>query len=80
MKQLGKIICIAGSIAAILFPPYKVLGEVNWGFIFGNLISIRGLGSAGKIFDHIDYQTLLIELVIINIIGLVFIFVITKSS
>ena len=80
MKQIGKLICISGSRASILYPPYKVFGELNWGFLFGKIIKVRGIGSAVIIFDNIDYQTLLIELVIINIIGLVLIYAISKKK
>ena len=80
MKQIGKLICIVGSIAAILYPPYKVFGELNWGFLFGKIIKVKGIGSAVNIFDNIDYQTLLIELVIINVIGLVLIYATSKRK
>lgn len=79
MKQIGKLISIVCSIVAVLFPPYKILGEVNWGFIFDKLVKVKGIGSVGNIFDRIDYQTLIIELVIINAIGLFLIFYKTKK-
>ncbi|NOZ47084.1 MAG: hypothetical protein GXO79_09915 [Chlorobi bacterium] len=80
MKNIGKAISIIGSLAAVLFPPYKVLGNLHWGFLFGKIVKIKGIGSAINIFDHIDYKTLIIELAIINIIGLTLIFLKTKKK
>ena len=74
MRKVGLLICIIGSIAVILFPPFKILGELNWGFIFDNIVNIKGFGGAVKVYDHIDYQTLIIELLIVNAVGLVLFF------
>lgn len=67
MKQIGKGICVLGSIAAILFPPYIFLGSRHWGFIFGDIVSF--FGNRVSVYSHIDAPMLLLELAVINGIG-----------
>ena len=65
MKGLGILICIAGTIGAILFPPLQLLGiRGGWSFILAD----QGFGT--RSYNFIDTGTLLIELLIINGIGL----------
>jgi len=68
MKRLGLMISIAGTAAAILFPPYRVLGQVHWGFILGDIVSAFGHGI--PIYKHIDATTLLLEVIAINATGI----------
>ena len=70
MKKLGLLICIAGSMAAIVYPPYKLagLGDSHWGFIVDDIVA--AFGQHIRIYDHIDVRTLLMELVVINLIGM----------
>ncbi|HXH64205.1 MAG TPA: hypothetical protein VNH42_01710 [Mariprofundaceae bacterium] len=68
MKRIGLIICIVGTIAAILFPPYRVLGQAHWGFILSDIVSAFGHGV--PVYKHIDETTLLIELIAINAVGI----------
>ena len=70
MKNIGFLICIAGSIAAGLVPPYKIagLGDPHWAFILDDIVA--GFGQHIRVYDHIDMQTLLMELIAINAIGI----------
>ncbi len=72
MKQLGTIICLVGSIAAILYPPYLFLGSREWGFVGGAIVS--AFGRSVRVYNHIDVNTLLLELILINVIGTALIF------
>ncbi len=65
MRDLGIGICIIGSVAAILFVPCKFLGiGTGWHFILGNA------GMEMKNYQIIDSMLLLIELLVINGIGI----------
>ncbi|HKI61719.1 MAG TPA: hypothetical protein VKA31_05450 [Mariprofundaceae bacterium] len=71
MKKLGFLICMAGSVAAVLVPPYKLvagLGDPLWAFILNDIVA--GFGQHIHVYDHIDVQTLLMELIAINAIGI----------
>ncbi len=70
MKRLGILICIMGSVAALLYPPYKILGlgKVKWGFILDDVVRAFG-SSVAKTYDYIDKPTLAVELLVINAIG-----------
>lgn len=68
MKRFGLIFCILGSAAAILFPPYRILGQAHWGFILSDIVSAFGHGI--PIYKHIDETTLLLELIAINAAGI----------
>ena len=68
MKNIGILICVIGSIAAILYPPYTILDGAKWGFINGDIIAM--FGKSIKVYEYLDYKTLLIELAIINALGL----------
>jgi len=70
MKYLGFLLCMAGSIAAVLVPPYKLagIGDPQWGFILDDIVA--AFGQHVRVFDHIDVQTLLMELLVINAIGI----------
>lgn len=67
MKKLGGLLCIAGSLAAIAFPPYALVGKSGWGFIGGNIVEAFGRGVPVR--DHLDTQLLLLEVLVINIMG-----------
>jgi hypothetical protein len=75
MKRLGFLICTAGSVAAILIPPYKLagIGDPRWGFIFDDIAA--AFGQHIRIYDHLDVQTLLMELIAINLAGVALILV-----
>jgi hypothetical protein len=64
MKKVGMFICAIGSGLAILFPPISFMGMSSFGFIFGNA------GFGVKNFQLLNPTTLLVELLIINGIGL----------
>jgi len=68
LKTIGMLVCILGSIAAIAYPPYTLLDGVKWGFINGDIIAM--FGKSIKVYEYLDYKTLLIELAIINALGL----------
>jgi len=68
MKQLGKLICVLGSLAAILYVPYNVLGQTYWNFIWTDVVAAFGKGV--PVYEHINYTYLLGELAIINLSGL----------
>ncbi|HXH72611.1 MAG TPA: hypothetical protein VNI58_07355 [Mariprofundaceae bacterium] len=67
MKRFGFLICVAGTIAAIVYPPYSMMGQRGWGFIGGNIVEAFGRGLPVR--DHLDIQLLLLELLVINIVG-----------
>ena len=65
MKDLGVGICIIGSIIAILYVPCQFLGiNAGWYFILGD----AGFGM--KNYQLINTGLLLLELILINGIGL----------
>jgi hypothetical protein len=68
LKTIGMLICILGSIAAIAYPPYTLLDGVKWGFIYGDIIAM--FGKSIKVYEYLDYKTLLIELAVVNALGL----------
>ncbi len=67
MKTIGIMVCVLGSIAAIVYPPYTLLDGVKWGFIYGDIIAM--FGKSIKVYEYLDYKTLLIELAVINALG-----------
>ncbi len=67
MKTIGILVCVLGSIGAILYPPYTILDSVKWGFIYGDIIAM--FGKSIKVYEHLDFKTLLIELAVINALG-----------
>ncbi len=67
MKTIGILICVLGSIAAIVYPPYTLISGVKWGFIYGDIIA--AFGKSIKVYEYLDYKTLLIELAVINALG-----------
>ena len=71
MKTIGILVCVLGSVAAIAYPPYTLAGGldgVKWGFIFGDIIAM--FGKSFKVYEYLDVKTLLIELAVINALGL----------
>jgi hypothetical protein len=68
VKRLGLIICIVGTAAAILYPPYRLLGQAHWGFILSDIVSAFGHGV--PVYKHIDVTTLLLEVIAINAMGI----------
>lgn len=64
MKNIGIAICIAGSIIAIIYPPLSLMGFNGFGFILGNA------GFGVKNYNLINTGTLILELILINGIGL----------
>jgi len=68
IKRLGIWICILGSIVAIMFPPCKILGmSAGWHFIFE---CEKFFGTMLCTYHFIDISALLLELILINGIGL----------
>ena len=71
LKVIGILICVLGSLAAIAYPPYALaggIGGVKWGFINGDIVAM--FGKSIKVYEYIDYKTLLTELAVINALGL----------
>ncbi len=70
MKYIGFLICMLGSAVAVVVPPYKLagLGEPHWGFILDDIVA--AFGQHVRVYDHIDMQTLLMELMVVNAIGI----------
>jgi len=68
LKTIGIMVCVLGSLAAIAYPPYTLLDGVKWGFIYGDIIAM--FGKSIKVYEYLDYKTLLIELAVINALGL----------
>ncbi|MCD6318988.1 hypothetical protein J7M02_07985 [Candidatus Aerophobetes bacterium] len=70
MKFVGIGICIVGSLIAILFVPCKFLGmSAGWHFIFSEA------GEGMKVYQFIDTTALLLELILINGVGLALFFI-----
>jgi len=75
LSVLGIIICLIGTVIAILFAPCKVMDiGVGWHFILGD----AGMGL--KYYQLIDNTLLLIELIIINGFGISLFFVGKKTK
>ena len=70
MKKVGFLVCVLGSITAVLVPPYKLvgIGEPRWGFILDDIVA--AFGQHVRVYDHLDVQTLLLELLVVNAIGI----------
>jgi hypothetical protein len=68
LKTIGILVCVLGSLAAIAYPPYTIVDGVKWGFIYGDIIAM--FGKSIKVYEYLDFKTLLIELAIINALGL----------
>lgn len=72
MKRRAIIaIAIVGNLAAILYPPYRVSGagidvSSGWGFLLGDLAS--AFGGSIKVYEHLDWKVLTIELLAINLV------------
>ena len=67
MKSLGRLIILLGSAAAILYPPYSMLGKTQWGPLWGDIVS--AFGHSIPIREHLDMQMLLTELIVILLLG-----------
>lgn len=65
---MGILVCVLGSIGAILYPPYTLMGGVKWGFIYGDIIAM--FGKSIKVYEYLDFKTLLVELAVINALGI----------
>ena len=75
LSGLGILVCVVGSIVAVLFIPCKVLGtHAGWHFIF----SEAGFGA--RSYELIDPATLLLELILINGIGIAMFFAGRKKT
>lgn len=74
----GQFVCVVGSLLAILFPPYTMLGGVRWGFLLSSIVSAFGKGM--YVYKYIDYTVLLAELVLINGLGLALIFLAARQG
>lgn len=70
MKLIGKLLSIFGTIAVIAYPPYKVLGDTHWGFIFGNVMDLEMFGKGVPVYEHLDITVLLIEVAAVNSIAI----------
>jgi hypothetical protein len=69
LRRLGILICVVGTIVAVLFVPCQVLGTtVGWHPIWED----TGFGT--RAYSFINTTTLILELVIINIVGAALIF------
>lgn len=70
MKLAGKLICILGTLTVIAYPPYEVLGDTYWGFIFGDVMDLNLFGKGVPVYKHLDFVVLLIEIAAVNSIGI----------
>lgn len=68
MRLFGWTLCIVGSLTAVLYPPYNVLGEVQWGFLFDAIVAVMGKG--WHVYERLHWPWLAGELAVINGIGL----------
>jgi len=68
LKAIGILVCVLGSIAAVLYPPYTLMDGVKWGFIYGDIIAL--FGKSIKVYEYLDFKTLLVELAVVNALGL----------
>lgn len=68
MKRLGLFICTAGTFVAVLYPPYRALGQRHWDFLTSDIVSAFGHGI--PVYKHIDVTTLLLEIIAINAVGI----------
>ena len=69
LKEIGIAVCVVGTILAILFVPTTV----QWGYRFifdGDCHTFRGETYCMWPYEYIDTVTLLLELILINGIGL----------
>ncbi len=73
MKALGLMICLMGTTATVAYPPYKLLGHLEWNFIWEDIVA--AFGHSVPVKDYVDVQTLLMELLVINLIGVALILV-----
>ena len=72
LSALGIIICLIGTIIAILFIPCDNLSiGYSWHFILGDVVGLKGL----KNYQFINSTLLLIELLIINGFGISLFFI-----
>lgn len=69
VKKIGLYICILGSLAAALYPPYSIVDITGWAFLFSDIVGAFGVGV--PVYDHLNYIWLGGELLVINVIGLV---------
>lgn len=75
MKNLGKWLCILGSIIALLFPPFSYYEGISFRFIFGN-----PLGNPLYNFSYVHKGILILELILINGLGLAMVFLGKKNN
>lgn len=69
LRRLGLLICVVGTIVAVLFPPCKAAGvSVGYHFLF------QSAGYGLRAYNLINVSSFIIELVAINIVGLALIF------
>lgn len=74
MKALGILICVVGTIGALLFVPTAIFGtSTGWHFIAGDVD--LGLGITEKAYEIINTTTLALELILINGVGLALFFI-----
>ena len=72
MKRSNIILfAVIANLAALAYPPYSVSGvgiEVarGWDFIFASLASI--LDNEVRVYEHLDWKVLAIELLAINLL------------
>ena len=68
MQTMGLIISVGGSIAVLIYPPYSFLGQLHWDFVWGNIFTL--FGNTLPVYKHIDITTLLMELALVNAVGI----------
>ena len=67
MKSLGLMICLAGTLAAIVYPPYVLMGQSGWAPIWGDIV--KAFGHGVPVREHLDMQLLLLEVLVLNVVG-----------
>ncbi|WP_394391753.1 hypothetical protein [Shewanella woodyi] len=66
MKSVGLYLCLLGSIACILFPPFENGSWSGYGFIFQKFDTWLG---PMKVVDWINVNQLILQLAVVNIVG-----------
>lgn len=78
-RSLAILIAVVGSAAVILYPPYEILGNREWGFLFSSVVDMpSGMGELGRaleeptlVYKNLDWPVLLMEIVAVNLTALV---------
>lgn len=78
-RKLAILISVAGTAAVILYPPYEILGNREWGFLLSSVVDMPSeMGELGRaleeptlVYKNIDWPVLLMEFVAVNLTAVV---------